>query len=232
MFNPPSPSPLAIAHPATPWFRRERDVAGSSPAFGGGVERSRFPPGIPSFSWRLVASRAGQAKPGILPTIPFPGMPEFCGAGCHFGPNLFREAGDFEWHAFFPIDALFGLPLAVGNCTEDRRVRNDSRANQTCLVLRGGDGREGEDGEQAVLGGGLRGGGRAGRLRRRLQYLPRRLLRQQPFHGPHIRRPRQILWLLLTDALIRPLMFVGAGVCSLQMTNCKHDYHLQCILEW
>jgi hypothetical protein len=103
-----------------------------------------------------------------------------------------------------------GLSLAVGNRTEVRIHGCGTRARRTCLVPRGGDGREGDDGEQAVLGGGLRGGGRAGRLRRRLQHLPRRLLRQQPLHGPHIRR--QILWLLLTDALIGSFLFAGAGV--------------------
>jgi hypothetical protein len=55
------------------------------------------------------------------------------------------------------------------------------RAIQTCFG-RGGDGREGPDGEQAVLGGCVRGGRRAGRL----QHLPRRLLRQQPLHGLHL----------------------------------------------
>lgn len=105
-----------------------------------------------------------------------------------------------------------GLPLAVGNRTEVRIHGCGTRARRTCLVPRGGDGREGDDGEQAVLGGGLRGGGRAGRLRRRLQHLPRRLLRQQPLRGSHICRRRQILWLLLIDALIMPFVFIGPGV--------------------
>ncbi|AQK62463.1 E3 ubiquitin-protein ligase RHF2A [Zea mays] len=149
----------------------------------------------------------------ITPPVPLgPGA----GASATSGVRLRRRSGaiPIPTRNSIAVVAFGGAPpgrqAGSGNRTEVRIHGCGTRARRTCLVPRGGDGREGDDGEQAVLGGGLRGGGRAGRLRRRLQHLPRRLLRQQPLHGPHIRR--QILWLLLTDALIGSFLFAGAGV--------------------
>ena len=74
MFNPPSPSPLAITH--TPCSRRERDVAGSSPAFGGGVERSPIPTknSIVFVAFGGVPGRASRTRypPGSSQPFRFP----------------------------------------------------------------------------------------------------------------------------------------------------------------
>lgn len=51
---------------------------------------------------------------------------------------------------------------------------------------RRGDGGEGGAGGGALVGGGVRGGRRPGRLRRRLQHLPRGLLRQRPLRGDQL----------------------------------------------
>ena len=79
------------------------------------------------------------------------------------------------------LDGVFFSIDRHRNFTRNARVQEPfwEEVIEVRLVPRGGDGREGEDGEQAVLGGGVRGGRRAGRL----QHLPRRLLRQQPLHG-------------------------------------------------
>jgi hypothetical protein len=124
--------PLAPSN--TRLSRRERTLPASSPAFGVGVEPIPIPTrnsivfvafgGIPARKQDQVPSR-------ILPTVS-PGRATSI-------PNFVGWAGDFEWHAFFPIDALLACrwpPNLFG-------------------VPRGRDGREGEDGEQAVLCGGV-----------------------------------------------------------------------------